>query len=1009
MAPTGDAGPDRSDETCGRSPLGVAVRGWRRRHCAPAGLAMSRGDAIRRRGNWDMFRPKQWIWGLPPLALLVLLAIAFTEAPVTADVGKRSALNWLAKGSTGQGRGDRPRYQDDGQAESLEAQALAARAAAEVAGARLVDNATSIIAVRQPYLWTADKAGEVITLTGVVPSEASRGQIIAQARRLTGGAEVVDRLELARGAPDGFADATALLLRELGRLEQGRAALSDLKISLQGTANTTEVISSVSQAIGAPPAGFSVAEITIRPPRATPYLFEAERDPSGLALSGHVPNEATRASVLAMARQVLPGVAITDRMTLAEGAPSGYEAMTGFALAQLGRLSAGRVSLRDGALALRGAAPDGATYAAVTRAVRSGLPAVLSSATATITAPVIAPYRFSVIRQGDTIAVGGFIPDENVRADVLAAIRAAAPTLTIADRAEIGLGAPQGFQPMAAFVAGQAARLDPASALLADTALTIQGRAGTFAVLDAVTAMLRQPPTGLTVARIDLVPPTVRPFTWAARLDGADVVLEGHVPSTGVRDQVLARARSIASNAKVVDRMRVAEGASADFAAAALFGLGQLQRLKDGAVSLSDGSFAITGTGRDTVGAAEVAAAASGPQGLPRSARIVQNDVVATILSARPFLLNIIRTAQGVTLDGFAASEADKTALVEAARATLPGVTVTDKIRVAEGQPADMDWVAAGRFALMQVARLRQGSARYQDQAFTIEGDAIDRPGFVAANQAVRTEPFPNGGRLAGVDIRPPVVSPYPWFVQKTESGVLLQGFVPSNTLRQANREAAERIFAPLAVRDSQELAAGAPDGFAQVALFAMAQVARLAEGRASILDRTLRVAGRASSEAVANDIRGQLPPAGPEGFATHHELIGPVAPPAGLAPAPSSNPCAVQIREILTTGSVAFRPDSDAIRPDSLAVLTRIARSLGQCPAAAFIVEGHTDDTGSAERNLDLSQARALSVVKYLIRRGVPAARLTAQGFGQTRPVVPNDSAANRAKNRRIDFVVRP
>ncbi|WP_204308193.1 hypothetical protein, partial [Klebsiella aerogenes] len=85
--------------------------------------------------------------------------------------------------------------------------------------------------------------------------------------------------------------------------------------------------------------------------------------------------------------------------------------------------------------------------------------------------------------------------------------------------------------------------------------------------------------------------------------------------------------------------------------------------------------------------------------------------------------------------------------------------------------------------------------------------------------QAVRVEPFPNGGRLAGADIRPPLVSPYPWFVRKTETGVLLQGFVPSNVMRQSNREAAERIFAPLPVRDSQELAVGAPTGFDTVAL----------------------------------------------------------------------------------------------------------------------------------------------------------------------------------------------
>lgn len=957
-----------------------------------------------------MFRPKRWVWGLPPLALLIVLAVSFAETPVTADIAKRvggqlaaQGFDWAKVEVTGRD------IRLTGQALTPDAQAQAVAAAGQVAGARLVDNATSIIALRRPYLWSAAKAGGTITLTGVVPSEASRVQVVGRARQVSQGAEVIDRLELARGAPDGFAEACAMLLRQLARLDQGNAVLSDLKMSLQGTANTTEVISAVEQAMAAPPPGFSATEISIRPPQASPYLFEAGRDGSSLGLSGYVPNEAARTALLAQARQAMPDAAVTDRMTLAEGAPAGYEAMTGFALTQLGRLSTGKVSLRDGVLTLRGAAPDGATYAAVTRAVRSGLPAVLASATAAITAPIIAPYRFSVVRQGDTIAIGGFVPDENARADVLAAVRAAAPTLTIADRTEIGLGAPAAFQPMAAYVAGQAAKLDPASALLAGTTLTLQGRAGNFAVLDAITAVLKQPPAGLAVARIDVMPPTVRPFTWSAVFDGADVTLEGYVPSQGVRDQMLTRARAVAANAKVVDRMRIAEGAPVDFAAAAVFGLGQLQRLKAGSVSLSDGNFAIAGTGRDTVGPGDIASAAAGPQGLPSTARIIQNEVVPTILVARPFSLSIVRTAQGVVVDGFAASEADKAQLIDTAKATLPGIAVTDKVKVAQGQPTDMDWVAAGRFALMQVARLRQGSARYQDQAFTIEGDAIDRPGYVAANQAVRAEPFPNGGRLAGADIRPPLVSPYPWFVEKTEAGVLLQGYVPTNALRQANRAAAERIFAPLAVRDSQELAAGAPAGFEAVALFSMAQVARLAEGRASILDRTLRVSGRAPSEAVASDLRGLLTPAGPEGFVARHELTVQTAPVAGGVQPVASAPCVAEIRQVLASSTIAFRTDSDAIRPDGLVVLNRLARILQQCPEIAFTVEGHTDDSGAAARNLDLSQARALSVVKYLIRRGIAATRLTAQGFGQTRPLVPNDTAANKLKNRRIDLVVKP
>lgn len=956
-----------------------------------------------------MVRPKQWLWGLLPLLALIALAISLTEREIMADlVGRvraelsRQGIDWARVDALGRD------IRVTGQAASPDDRSRASRTIAGVAGTRRVDDRSSIIAIRSPYDWNAEKADGTLTLMGAVPSEAIRRQLTAEAKAAMPAVPIVDQLELARGAPDGFAEAAALVLRQLGRMGDGRGRISDLRISLQGTAGTTETIAAVEQAMAGAPAGFGTARVVLAPPRATPYLFEATRDDAGLTLAGHVPNDAVRAAILAMARQSLAGVAVTDRMSLADGAPAGYEAMTGFALAQLGQLSSGRASLRDGALTLRGIAPDGLTYAAVTRAVRSGLPAVLTSATAAITAPVIAPYRFSAIRQGETIAIGGFVPDEAARADVLAAVRAVAPTLTIADRTQIGLGAPQGFQVMARFVAGQAARLDPASALLVDSTLTIQGRAGTFAVLDAVSSTLRQPPSGMTVARIDLVPPTVRPFTWSARLHGHDVLLEGHAPSHGAREQILARARAVVANAAVVDRMRIAEGAPAAFLPAALFGLGQLQRLSEGVVSLSGPDFAISGTGRDTTGASDIAAAAAGPQGLPRGATIVQNDVLATVAAARPYTFTVTRTAQGVTLDGFAPSEADRAALVEAARSALPGIGVSDRIKVADGAPADMDWMAAGRFALMQIARLRQGTAGYVDQAFSIEGEAADRPGYVAANRAVRAEPLPNGGRLVRAEIRPPVVSPYHWFVQKDGNGVLLQGFVPSEAVREANRAEALRIFAPLAVRDSQELAAGAPEGFAETAVFAMTELARLAKGRAAVLDRTLKLTGEAPTEAAAGEIRNGLPASGPGGFTLSHAVTGPVQPATGRGPVADS-PCLRRIREIQATGTIDFRPDSDLIRPDGLNRLARIADAMRQCPAVGFTVEAHTDDTGQAARNLDLSQARALSVTKYLVRRGVPASRLTAQGFGQTRPIVANDTPANRAKNRRIDFVVRP
>jgi OOP family OmpA-OmpF porin len=66
-------------------------------------------------------------------------------------------------------------------------------------------------------------------------------------------------------------------------------------------------------------------------------------------------------------------------------------------------------------------------------------------------------------------------------------------------------------------------------------------------------------------------------------------------------------------------------------------------------------------------------------------------------------------------------------------------------------------------------------------------------------------------------------------------------------------------------------------------------------------------------------------------------------------------------------------------------------------------VVEGHTDNTGSDAYNQALSVRRANAVLKYLVDAGVPASRLSAQGFGESQPVADNDTAEGRAQNRRV------
>ena len=105
----------------------------------------------------------------------------------------------------------------------------------------------------------------------------------------------------------------------------------------------------------------------------------------------------------------------------------------------------------------------------------------------------------------------------------------------------------------------------------------------------------------------------------------------------------------------------------------------------------------------------------------------------------------------------------------------------------------------------------------------------------------------------------------------------------------------------------------------------------------------------------------------------------------------------------------VTFAVGSATINSQFRETLNRVADSLTQYPNSIIDVYGHTDSTGSEEFNLDLSDRRAKAVADYLVARGVARSRIRSQGFGESQPIDTNDTAAGRAKNRRVEILIVP
>lgn len=122
----------------------------------------------------------------------------------------------------------------------------------------------------------------------------------------------------------------------------------------------------------------------------------------------------------------------------------------------------------------------------------------------------------------------------------------------------------------------------------------------------------------------------------------------------------------------------------------------------------------------------------------------------------------------------------------------------------------------------------------------------------------------------------------------------------------------------------------------------------------------------------------------------------------------PDEGRVVIEKSNIRILDKIYFDFNKATIQPISYSLLDEIAAViLGNPDLLKIRIEGHTDDVGSDVFNLKLSQSRAESVVAALVQRGVAPERLDAAGFGESRPLLPNDTEENRAENRRVEFLI--
>jgi OOP family OmpA-OmpF porin len=255
---------------------------------------------------------------------------------------------------------DRARVEADGRDLTLSADAFseegrqsALSIVEAVSGTRLVQDRTRVVPEAKPFTWSGERDVTRFTLSGNVPSPATRGRLDDALRALAGNTEVTDRMEYARGAPQRFDAATQLLIEQLARLSSGKIVLSDTSISLKGMARDLGGREAIVDALKKLPQGFSITENAIQAP---PYIFQANKDPvaATVTLSGYVPDNNIHGTIVAAARRKFFNEQIVDNLKASVGSPPGFTQGVVEALGALSRLSTGALTVSDTDVKLAG-------------------------------------------------------------------------------------------------------------------------------------------------------------------------------------------------------------------------------------------------------------------------------------------------------------------------------------------------------------------------------------------------------------------------------------------------------------------------------------------------------------------------------------------------------------------------------------------------------------------------------------------------------------------------------
>lgn len=522
------------------------------------------------------------------------------------------------------------------------------------------------------------------------------------------------------------------------------------------------------------------------------------------------------------------------------------------------------------------------------------------------------------------------------------------------------------------------------------------------------------------------------PFVWTVERPAADrLESAGSRPAEIGAFELAQRLKPVLPRAATLeDKTRAARGAPPDFPDAAAYAVERMADLTTGSVAtVNDTVISIRGAAASLAAYDALRTALSHPpEGFSLGTVEILPPVVADIR------LTVERRPDGsLELGGHVASPEAREAIRAAAAEAAEGAAVDDRMQDARG--LGLDGPALAKALLRIAALLQEGRVAYEGGRISVSGNALDA-GAVGEIEALMRDGLPAGATAGTVALTARPIMPYVLRIRRGEDSVTLSGHLPDEATRDTLLgQLRPRLFRE-AVQDKSRLAPGAPDGFAAAVGAGLDALTTLSGGELAISGATLKLSGTSLYPEAAMRLSRRLPAAMPTGWSAT------VAVSSGEAIV-RLNPqeCGRRLAERVAGHPLRFAPGSTALAADFYPILDAVAALARDCPTERIEIVGHLDapnakpsepdpvaaeaareaapkpkpapvrkadakaakdkddkgrakkddkaeakpaspekpEPAPAETGADLARARALAVVDYLQKAGVPLDRATA------------------------------